>query len=167
MVICVVLGDGWWKTLVLALLQSHTNSRHADAGSHRQGAEISREYREQLQVLRASIVPVSAKAQTPAHARTRERRARRHRMPSTHRPSARAGARSSLCPSRPARRWRRDTRRLSTDRTGSRARAGTAPCSTMASYGALPTQPAVSSPTTTLTLSSASAARFVRAARQA
>ena len=31
MVICVVLGDGWWKTPVLALLQSHTNSRHADA----------------------------------------------------------------------------------------------------------------------------------------
>ena len=31
MVICVVLGDRWWKTPVVELLQSHTNSRHADA----------------------------------------------------------------------------------------------------------------------------------------
>jgi hypothetical protein len=31
MVICVVLGDGWWKTPVVELLQSHTDSRHADA----------------------------------------------------------------------------------------------------------------------------------------
>ena len=29
--VCVVPVDGWWKRLVLALLQSHTHSRHADA----------------------------------------------------------------------------------------------------------------------------------------
>ena len=31
MMICVVLGDGWWKTPVVELPQSHTDSRHADA----------------------------------------------------------------------------------------------------------------------------------------